>query len=51
VKKKVKVTTDEMLEIKKLINIIRNDCFPMSERRISKFQYENIIKIAKNRIC
>jgi len=47
VRKSVKVTSEEMLELKKLAEIMKNPQLPMSQRRIAKSQYESIIKFAK----
>ncbi len=44
----VKVTPQEMEELKKLAEIVKNAKLPMSERRIAKSQYESIINYAKN---
>jgi hypothetical protein len=44
----VKVTPQEMEELKKLAGIVKNARLPMSERRIAKSQYESIINYAKN---
>ncbi|MBD2867421.1 hypothetical protein [Paenibacillus arenilitoris] len=47
-KKTVKVTPQEMQELKKLAEIVKNPHLPMSDRRIAKTQYESIINYAKN---
>ncbi|OMF27174.1 hypothetical protein BK133_19665 [Paenibacillus sp. FSL H8-0548] len=47
-KKTVKVTTEEMQELKMLAEIVKNPRLPMSDRRIAKTQYESIINYAKN---
>ncbi|CAM4238879.1 hypothetical protein L1N85_16795 [Paenibacillus alkaliterrae] len=44
----VKVTPEEMQQLKKLAEIVKNTHLPMSERRIAKTQYESIINYAKN---
>lgn len=44
---KVKVTTEEMQELKMLAEIVKNPELAMSERRIAKTQYETIINYAK----
>lgn len=44
----VKVTPEEMQQLKKLAEIVKNQQLPMSERRIAKSQYETIINYAKN---
>lgn len=44
----VKVTPEEMLELKKLAEVVKNPHLPMSQRRIAKSQYEAIIKFAKH---
>ncbi|WP_157266023.1 MULTISPECIES: hypothetical protein [Bacillales] len=44
----VKVTSEEMQELKKLAEIVKNPQLPMSDRRIAKTQYESIINFAKN---
>ncbi|NIK77191.1 hypothetical protein FHS15_002316 [Paenibacillus castaneae] len=44
----VKVTSEEMQELKKLAEIVKNPHLPMSDRRIAKTQYESIINYAKN---
>lgn len=43
----VKVTPEEMQELKKLAEIVKNPHLPMSDRRIAKTQYESIINFAK----
>ncbi len=47
IRKTVKVTSEEMLELKKLAEVMKNPQLPMSQRRIAKSQYESIIKFAK----
>lgn len=47
-KKTVKVTPEEMQQLKKLAEIVKNPHLPMSDRRIAKSQYEAIIIYAKN---
>ncbi|WP_373232039.1 hypothetical protein [Cohnella sp.] len=44
----VKVTPEEMQELKKLAVVVKNPLLPMSQRRIAKSQYEAIIKFAKH---
>lgn len=44
----VKVTSEEMQELKKLAEIVKNPQLPMSDRRIAKTQYESILIYAKN---
>ncbi|WP_424766877.1 hypothetical protein [Paenibacillus sp. sgz302251] len=44
----VKVTSEEMQQLKLLAEIIKNPHLPMSDRRIAKTQYEAIINYAKN---
>lgn len=46
-KRTVKVTSEEMQELKKLAEIVKNPHLPMSDRRIAKTQYESIINFAK----
>ncbi len=46
--KTVKVTPEEMLELKKLAEVVKNPLLPMSQRRIAKSQYEAIINFAKH---
>lgn len=43
----VKVTAEEMQELKMLAKIVKNPQLAMSERRIAKNQYETIINHAK----
>lgn len=47
-KKTVKVTSEEMQQLKMLAEIVKNPQLPMSDRRIAKSQYESIINYAKN---
>ncbi|WP_161601598.1 MULTISPECIES: hypothetical protein [Paenibacillus] len=47
-KKSVKVTPEEMQELRKLAEIVKNPHLPMSDRRIAKTQYESIINYAKS---
>lgn len=47
-KKTVKVTSEEMQQLKMLAEIVKNPHLPMSDRRIAKSQYESIINYAKN---
>jgi|GEM_PF-1984588 len=43
----VKVTTEELRQLKQLAEIVKNQQLPLSERRIAKSQYDSIIKHAK----
>lgn len=46
--KTVRVTTEEMQQLKLLAEIVKNQHLPLSERRIAKSQYDSIIKHAKS---